>query len=71
MAIFDPVAGEVPGSATEAPVRLVRFMYYLFADGRTFRREELTGLLGGAGFRNIRFHALRRAPGSGLLVAER
>ena len=71
VAIFDQMAGEVAGSATEALVRLVSFMYYLFADGRTFSREELTSLLGGAGFRNIRFHALRRAPGNGLMVAER
>ena len=71
VAIFDQVAGEVAGSATEAVVRLVSLMYYLFADGRTFSREELTSLLGGAGFDNIRFHTLRRAPGNGLLVAER
>jgi 2-polyprenyl-3-methyl-5-hydroxy-6-metoxy-1,4-benzoquinol methylase len=71
VAIFDQVASSVFGSATNAFVQLVGFMYYLFADGRTFTRDELTGLLSNTGFRNIQFHPLRQAPGSSLLLGVR
>ena len=56
---------------SNAIVQLVGFMYYLFADGRVFTRKELTDLLAGAGFRDIRYHSLRSAPGNGLLVGEK
>jgi cyclopropane fatty-acyl-phospholipid synthase-like methyltransferase len=71
VAIFDQVAGKQFGSATSALIRLVGLMYYLFADGRVFTRDELTGLLADTGFRNIQFHPLRQSPGSSLFVAER
>ncbi len=71
VAILDQVAGKQSGPATNAIVQLVGLMYYLFADGRVFTREELTDLLAGAGFRNSQFHPLRSAPGISLLVAEK
>lgn len=71
VAIFDQVAGKQFGSATNAIVQLVGLMYYLFADGRIFTRDELTDLLTNTGFRNIQFHPMRQAPGSSLLVAEK
>ena len=71
VAIFDQVEGNVSGSATNAIVRLVALMYYLFADGRAFTREELEVLLYESGFQGLQFHPLRQAPGSSLIVAER
>ena len=71
VAILDQVAGKQSGPATNAIVQLVGFMYYLFADGRTFTRKELTDLLAGAGFHDIQYHSLRAAPGNGLLVGEK
>jgi 2-polyprenyl-3-methyl-5-hydroxy-6-metoxy-1,4-benzoquinol methylase len=71
VAIFDQVEGTVSGSAANAVVRLVALMYYLFANGRAFKREELEGLLYDSGFQNLQFHPLRQAPGSSLIVAER
>lgn len=71
VAIFDQVAGKQLGAATNAVVQLIGLMYYLFADGRTFTREELTGLLTRTNFTNILFHPMRLAPGSSLLVAEK
>lgn len=71
VAIFDQVAGKQFGAATNAIVQLVGLMYYLFADGRIFTRDELTNLLTQTGFQNIRFYPLRQAPGSSLLVAEK
>ncbi len=71
VAILDQVAGKQSGPATNAIVQLVGFMYYLFADGRVFSREELTDLLTDAGFHNVQYHSLRAAPGNGLLVAEK
>ncbi|WP_420627342.1 methyltransferase [Candidatus Leptofilum sp.] len=71
VAIFDQVASKAFGSATNAIIKLVGLMYYLFADGRTFTRNELTNLLNDTNFRNIQFHPLRQAPGSSLLVAEK
>jgi 2-polyprenyl-3-methyl-5-hydroxy-6-metoxy-1,4-benzoquinol methylase len=71
VAIFDQVAGKQFGSATNAITKLVGLMYYLFADGRTFTRHELTRLLVETKFQSIKFYPLRQAPGSSLLIAER
>jgi SAM-dependent methyltransferase len=71
VAIFDQVASKQFGSATSALIKLVGLMYYLFADGRVYTRDELTGLLANTGFGNIQFHPLRQSPGSSLFVAER
>lgn len=71
VAIFDQVAGKQFGTATNAIVQLVGLMYYLFADGRIFTRDELTSLLSETGFQNIQFYPMRQAPGSSLLVAEK
>jgi SAM-dependent methyltransferase len=69
VAIFDQVEGNISGSATNAVVRLVALMYYLFAGGRAFTREELERLLYDSGFQHLQFHHLRRAPGSSLIIA--
>ena len=71
VAILDQVTGRQSGPASHAVVQLAGWMYYLFADGRTFTREELSELLAAAGFGNIRFHSPRAAPGHGMLVAEK
>ncbi len=71
VAIFDQVEGSVFGPASNAIVQLVGFMFHLFANGRTFTRDELTNILNDTNFHNIRFYPLRQAPGSSLLVAER
>ena len=71
VAIFDQVEGKVLGSAANAIVRLVGLMFFLFANGRTFTRDELTNILNDTNFNNIRFHPLRQAPGSSLLVAQK
>ena len=71
VAIFDQVEGNVSGSASKAFVHLVSLMYYLFADGRAFSRDELTSLLEETGYSNIQFHGLRLSPGSSLVVAKR
>ena len=69
VAIFDQVEGNISGSAAKAFVRLLSLMYYLFADGRAFTREDLADLLNAAGFQRHHFHPLRQAPGSSLIVA--
>lgn len=69
--IFEQVEGNIFGSAATAIVRLVGFMYYLFANGRIFTRDEMTSLLNAANFNNIRLHPLRQAPGSSLVIAEK
>jgi 2-polyprenyl-3-methyl-5-hydroxy-6-metoxy-1,4-benzoquinol methylase len=68
VAIFDQVEGTVSGSATNAIVHLVALMYYLFANGRAFTREELEALLQETGLRSLQFFPLRHAPGSSLIV---
>ena len=42
VAILDQLDGVVHGSATNAVVQLVGLMYYIFADGRTFSRDEVS-----------------------------
>lgn len=71
VAIFDQVSGKQFGSASSAIIKLVGLMFYIFADGRVFSQEELTGILQDANFRKIQFYPLREAPGSSLLVAEK
>ncbi|MEM7113246.1 MAG: methyltransferase [Chloroflexota bacterium] len=69
--IFEQVEGSIFGSAVTAIVRLVGFMYYLFANGRIFTRDEMTDLLNAANFNNIRLHPLHQAPGNSLVIAQK
>lgn len=71
IAVLDQITGKIPGSATNALIRLVALQYYLFADGRVFSRDDLTHLAAEADFTNIQFHTLRRLPGNSLMIATR
>ena len=71
VAIFDQIEGTVFGSATSAIVQLLAFMFYLFADGRTYAVDELTNLLMETGFRQPQVTQMRQAPGSSLIMAGR
>ena len=71
VAILDQIAGKVPGSATRAIISLVALMYYVFADGRVFQHDELTEMLSGAGFSDIRFHKFMKLPGNALMTGRR
>ena len=71
VAILEQVEGDVFGSASEALVRLIGFMYYLFADGRIFSDAELTGMLTNAGFDGIKNQKLSKVPGHSLVTAVR
>ena len=71
VAVLDQIAGKVSGSATNALIRLVAMQYYLFADGRVYSRDDLTHMVGKAGFGTIQFHNLRRLPGNSLMTAVR
>lgn len=69
IAILDQLEGSVSGSATNAIVQLVGFMYYLFADGRTFSRNDVSSMLDETGFRDIRFHSSAKWAGTSLVTA--
>jgi hypothetical protein len=69
IAILDQLEGSVSGSATNAIVQLVGFMYYLFADGRTFSRDDVSSMLDKAGFGNIQFHSSVKWAGTSLVTA--
>jgi 2-polyprenyl-3-methyl-5-hydroxy-6-metoxy-1,4-benzoquinol methylase len=71
VAILDQIAGKVPGSATNAVISLVALMYHVFAAGRVFDHDELTDLLTGAGFADVRFQRLAKLPGNSLMTARR
>ncbi|MFN2136759.1 MAG: methyltransferase [Candidatus Promineifilaceae bacterium] len=69
LAILEQVAGDVFGSASQAIVRLVALMYYLFADGRVYTEEEFRAMLAESGFTTVDFHSLAKAPGNKLITA--
>jgi 2-polyprenyl-3-methyl-5-hydroxy-6-metoxy-1,4-benzoquinol methylase len=69
IAILDQLEGNAFGSATNAIVQLVGFMYYLFADGRTFSRDDITGMFNETCFRNIQFHSSAKWAGTSLATA--
>lgn len=69
IAILDQLEGNASGSATNAIVQLVGFMYYLFADGRTFSRDDVSGMLDETCFRNIQFHSSAKWAGTSLATA--
>ncbi len=69
IAILDQLEGSVSGSATNAIVQLVGFMFYLFADGRTFSRDEISSMLNETGFGSIQFHSSVKWAGTSLATA--
>ena len=71
VAILDQIAGKVQGSATNAVISLVALMYYVYADGRVFEHDELSEMLAGSGFADVRYHRFAKLPGNGLMTARR
>lgn len=71
VAIFDQIEGSVFGGGSNGIVQLVAFMYYLFANGRIYSAEEMTGLLTEVGFTNPQITKIRQAPGCSLITAVR
>ena len=69
IAILDQLEGAVSGSAANAIVQLLGYMYYLLADGRTFSRDEVKEMLRQAGFSNVAFHTSARWTGTSLVTA--
>ena len=69
VAILDQLEGNISGSATNAMVQLIGFMYYLFADGRTFSRDEVSSMLSKNGFSDIQFHSSAKWTGTSLVTA--
>jgi ubiquinone/menaquinone biosynthesis C-methylase UbiE len=69
IAILDQFEGAVSGSAANAIVQLLGFMYYLLANGRTFAHEEVREMLQRANFAGISFHTSARWTGTSLVTA--
>jgi 2-polyprenyl-3-methyl-5-hydroxy-6-metoxy-1,4-benzoquinol methylase len=71
VAVLDQIEGNVPGNVPKAFIRLIALQYYLFANGRVFSKNEMSGMLQAAGFAGIQYHAMSKAPGTSLLLAHR
>lgn len=69
VAILDQLEGNISGSAINAIVQLIGLMYYLFADGRTFSRDEASQMLTQTGFSDIQFHSSAKWSGTSLATA--
>ena len=69
VAILDQLEGNVLGSATSTLIKLMGFMYYLFANGRTFSREEVNHMLNNTGFKEIKYHTSAKWAGTSLVIA--
>jgi ubiquinone/menaquinone biosynthesis C-methylase UbiE len=69
VAVLDQLEGNISGSATQTLIRLIGFMYYLFADGRTFSKDEVTVMLNETGFKDIQFHDSAKWAGTSLATA--
>lgn len=70
VAIFDQVEGKVFGSATNTLLQLIGFMYYLFADGRIYSRDEISQILKRTGFGPVEFHTSPKWAGQSLVTAQ-
>jgi len=68
LAILEQLEGKVTGAAATAFIQMIALQYYLFVDGRVFSQEEIGTLMEEAGFRNIHFNRLLKAPGTSLAV---
>jgi 2-polyprenyl-3-methyl-5-hydroxy-6-metoxy-1,4-benzoquinol methylase len=69
VAIFDQMTSKVIGSAINSIFQLINLMYYLFADGRTFSREEVTQMLKAANFDSPQFFSSVQWVGQSLATA--
>ncbi|MCB8948374.1 MAG: methyltransferase [Ardenticatenaceae bacterium] len=69
VAIFDQIESKQFGSAIKGLLRLISLMYYLFADGRIFSRDELNQMLGAAHFQDIQFYTTPKWAGQSLVTA--
>ena len=69
VAILDQIESKARGSVANALMHLMALQYYLFADGRVFDRDELSGMLTQASFSAIQFHQFAAAPGTSLMTA--
>jgi ubiquinone/menaquinone biosynthesis C-methylase UbiE len=71
VAILDQLEGNVFGSATQTLIKLIGFMYYLFADGRTFSKDEVNLMLNETGYKNVQFYTAAKWAGTSLVTAVR
>ncbi|MAU02187.1 MAG: hypothetical protein CL608_34045 [Anaerolineaceae bacterium] len=69
VAIFDQLESKQFGSAISGLLQLISLMYYLFADGRIFSRDEMRQMLGTANFSNIQFFTTPKWAGQSLVTA--
>lgn len=69
LAIFDQMTSKVLGPAINTIFQLINLMYYLFADGRTFSREEVAQLLDAAGYGEVQFSTSMQWVGQSLATA--
>lgn len=69
VAIFDQLESKQFGSAINGLLRLISLMYYLFADGRIFSRDEVQQMLNTARFRDVQFFTTPKWAGQSLVTA--
>ncbi len=69
VAILDQLEGSISGSATNALIQLIGFMYYLFADGRTFAEDDVSKMLIETGFKDVNLHTAAKWAGTSLVTA--
>lgn len=71
VAIFDQLESKQIGSAISGLFQLINLMYYLFADGRIFSRDEVCQMLETASFNNVQFYSTPKWAGQSLVTAVR
>ncbi|MCA9943070.1 MAG: methyltransferase [Anaerolineales bacterium] len=69
VAIFDQLDSKQLGSAFNGIFQQINLMYYLFADGRTFSRDEVRQMLDAATFKNDQFFTAAKWAGQSLVTA--
>lgn len=69
VAIFDQLASKQLGSALNGIFQQINLMYYLFADGRTFSRDEVHQMLDANSFKNAQFFSSAKWAGQSLVTA--
>lgn len=69
VAIFDQLESKQLGSAISGLLQLISLMYYLFADGRIFSRDEISQMLSAANFSSVQFFTTPKWAGQSLVTA--
>ena len=69
VAIFDQLESKQFGLAINSLLQLISLMYYLFADGRIFSRDEMNQMLDAASFSNVQFFTTPKWAGQSLVTA--